>query len=224
MYKKLSYLLLVLFLIFVVSGCAPKETGMPIAVSQEAVKEVTKEVPNIPNAVLITTFESGKEEGWTPNGEGVSIAVVDKDTHTGKYSLYITGRKVGWNGAQIQLKDLLKPGKTYSISLWVKHNSELPQHIGITMRRRYDSDSSTQYDWISHNQETPGGKWIELSGTYQIPAGVNILDLALYVEVPSNSTLDLYIDDLVIVEGKQSFRITPELFNLFASYFKDYLN
>ncbi|MCX7720461.1 MAG: carbohydrate binding domain-containing protein [Dictyoglomus thermophilum] len=224
MYKKLFSILLVLGFVFIVSGCTPKETAVQTTVPQEAVKEVAKEVPNIPNAILITTFESGKTEGWTPNGEGVSVAVVDKDAHTGKYSLYVTGRTAGWNGAQIQLKDILKPGKVYSISVWVKHNSELPQHVGITMRRKYDSDSSTQYDWIKHDNEVPGGKWVELAGTYQIPAGVNILDLALYVEIPSNPNLDFYIDDVVIVEGKQGFRITPEIFDLFAKYFRTYLN
>lgn len=150
----------------------------------------------------------------------MKILVTDKEAHTGKYSLYVSGRSAGWHGAQIQLKDILKPGKVYSISVWVMQKSGSSQYLGLTMQRKYDTDSNTQYDWIKHENNVPNGKWVELSGTYEIPANVSILDLSLYVEAPSNTSLDFYIDDLVIVEGKSAFRITPKLFELVAKVIK----
>lgn len=222
MRREVLWSILIIFTLVFVAGCAPKE-AVQVPSEVKSVAESVKEAPNIPNAVVITTFESGKEENWVARGDGVSIAVTDKEAHTGKYSLYVSGRSAGWHGAQIQLKDLLKPGKVYSISVWVMQKTGTSQYLGLTMQRKYNTDSATQYDWIKHEREIPSGKWVELSGTYQIPSGVSILDLALYVEAPSNVNLDFYIDDLVIVEGKTGFRITPELFELFAKY-KNYWN
>jgi endo-1,4-beta-xylanase len=209
---------ILMFLLFIV-GCAKAPTTEQLQKVEEVKREVAS-VPSVPNALVITTFESGKEEGWTARGDNVKILVTDKEAHTGKYSLYVSGRSNGWHGAQIQLKDILKPGKVYSISVWVMQKSGSSQYLGLTMQRKYDTDSNTQYDWIKHENNVPSGKWVELSGTYEIPANVSILDLTLYVEAPSNTTLDFYIDDLVIVEGKTGFRITPELYELVAKNIK----
>ncbi|MFN3699069.1 MAG: carbohydrate binding domain-containing protein [Dictyoglomus sp.] len=223
MYKRFLVFLILLSILGVAAGCAPTETKTAV-LPEVKVETKVAEVPEIAGAVIITTFETGESEKWVARGEGVSILVTDKEAHTGKYSLYIKGRSSGWHGTQIQLKDLLKPGKVYSISLWVMHKNELPQHIGLTMQRKYNTDSSTQYDWIKHEMEIPGGKWVELSGSYEIPAGVSIEDLTLYVEAPKNVNLEFYIDDLVIVEGKKGFKITPELFDLFAKYYGECFN
>ncbi|MGB4645344.1 MAG: carbohydrate binding domain-containing protein [Dictyoglomaceae bacterium] len=219
--KKFLVVTLLLIFIVLISGCAkPQEVSQ---VPVPTTPEVEGKVSEVPKAVVLTTFESGDIEGWQPRGSGVKITVTDKEAHAGKFSLYIEGRSADWHGAQIPLKNILKPGKTYSISIWVFQNSGSDQNMGLTMQRKYNTDGSTQYNWIKHGV-VPSGKWVEFAGTYSIPADVSVEELTLYVEVPGNVTLSFYIDDLVITEGKTGFKITPELYDLFAKYYKDYLD
>ena len=65
-----------------------------------------------------STFEKGTEN-WQSRGDPVSITSTDKIAHSGKYSLYVTERQSNWHGAQIDLKDMLIPGKSYEIEVWV---------------------------------------------------------------------------------------------------------
>ena len=166
------------------SGCAPKEEAP---------------LPEENQPVISTDFEDGSAQGWQPRGGEVTITPTTAVKHTGEYSLYVSGRSADWHGAQIPLKNILKPGKTYSISVWVYQDSGSDQNMGSTMQRKYNTDTSTQYNWIKHDT-VHSGEWTELAGTYTIPADVSIDELNLYIEAPDNVTLSYYIDDLVIYE------------------------
>ena len=168
-----------------VSGCAPKEETPPTPPPEEN------------QHVISADFEEGTMQGWEANG--ASISITTEVAHSGSHSLYVYGRSANWHSAQIPLKGILESGKTYSISVWVYQESGSDQNMGSTMKRKYSTDESTQYDWIKHDV-VPSGEWTELAGTYTIPADVSIDELTLYVEAPDDVTLSYYIDDLVIDE------------------------
>lgn len=218
--RKYSLFILLFYFLFIF-GCA-KPSEVPITEPSEiGVKPSEVQLPKaeeIKGLVILTTFETG-EEGWQPFGGGVKISISDKVAHSGKFSLYVEGRSAGWHGAQFPLKNILQPGKTYNISVWVYQESGSDQRMILTMRRKYNTDESTQYDWIKA-QFVPNRKWIEFKGFYNIPSGVTIEDLALYVEAPDNVDLTFYIDDLVITEKGLSFKLTPELLALISKYIK----
>ncbi|KUK23613.1 MAG: Endo-1,4-beta-xylanase A, partial [Thermotoga petrophila] len=149
-----------------------------------------------PKVIYETSFENGVGD-WQPRGD-VNIEASSEVAHSGKSSLFISNRQKGWQGAQINLKGILKTGKTYAFEAWVYQNSGQDQTIIMTMQRKYSSDASTQYEWIK-SATVPSGQWVQLSGTYTIPAGVTVEDLTLYFE-SQNPTLEFYVDDVKIVD------------------------
>nr|AAD32593.2 family 10 xylanase XynB [Thermotoga sp. FjSS3-B.1] len=150
-----------------------------------------------PKVVYETSFEKGIGD-WQPRGSDVKISISPKVAHSGKKSLFVSNRQKGWHGAQISLKGILKTGKTYAFEAWVYQESGQDQTIIMTMQRKYSSDSSTKYEWIKA-ATVPSGQWVQLSGTYTIPAGVTVEDLTLYFE-SQNPTLEFYVDDVKVVD------------------------
>ncbi|PLV57660.1 endo-1,4-beta-xylanase [Thermotoga sp. SG1] len=150
-----------------------------------------------PKVVYETSFEKGLGE-WQPRGGDVKISISSKVAHSGKKSLFVSNRQKGWHGTQINLKGILKTGKTYAFEAWAYQESGQDQTIIMTMQRKYSSDANTQYEWIK-SSTVPSGQWVQLSGTYTIPAGVTVEDLTLYFE-SQNPTLEFYVDDVKVVD------------------------
>ncbi|MCS7201691.1 MAG: carbohydrate binding domain-containing protein [Dictyoglomus sp.] len=222
--KKYSIFILIVIYLYslFITGCArPIEVPSTSPAPSEPIPKTEVQIPKaeeIKGLILLTTFETG-EEGWQPFGGGVKISISEKVARSGKFSLYVEGRSAGWHGAQIPLKNILQPGKTYNISTWIYQESGTDQRMILTMRRKYSTDESTQYNWI-RAQFVPNKKWTEFRGSYSIPSGAIIEDLALYIEAPDNANLTFYIDDLVITEKGSSFKLNPELLTLISKYIK----
>ncbi|HPP15975.1 MAG TPA: carbohydrate binding domain-containing protein [Dictyoglomaceae bacterium] len=184
--KVLSILVLSVFLMVMVSGCAPKEETP---------------LPEENQPVISTDFEDGSAQGWQPRGGEVTITPTTAVKHTGEYSLYVSGRNGTWHGAQIEMlkedgAQYLQPNKAYSISIWVYQESGTSEKLTLTMERK-NNDGSTDYDSVVYQKDVPDKTWVELSKSYTVPATATYL--LLYVESPT-ATLSYYIDDLVIYE------------------------
>ncbi|MEZ0536482.1 endo-1,4-beta-xylanase [Caldicellulosiruptoraceae bacterium PP1] len=176
-----------------------------------------------PGLIVSSTFESNTVEGWQPRGNGVSINLNNSISHTGNYSLYVQGRTSNWHGAQIDLKNILQKGKTYTISGWVYQNTGSEQKITLTMQNQYDG-GNTNYTSIKYSQSVPSDTWVELSGTFTVSSTANVINnLTLYFE-SSNTTLSFYIDDINIID-QNAVLFAPEweipsLFECYSNYFK----
>lgn len=113
--------------------------------------------------------------------------------HDGKQSLKMSGRGANWHGAAIDGAKLFINGNEYQISMWVRQDTGAPQTIQFAFQ--YSDDAGTQV-WEGHvGAEAPSGEWVELKGSYTVPAGTTD-GLILYVE--STEDGDFYIDDVVI--------------------------
>nr|AAB95325.1 family 10 xylanase [Caldicellulosiruptor sp. Rt69B.1] len=143
-------------------------------------------------------FEGGGTEGWQARGTGsdAQISVVDTVAHSGSKSLYVSGRADTWQGARIDMTNLLEKGKDYQFSIWVYQNSGSEQEITLTMQRK-NADDSTKYDTIKWRQKVASGVWTEVSGSYTVPQTAT--QLIFYVESP-NATLDFYLDDFTVID------------------------
>lgn len=185
---------------------SPKKLSLVIAAPSDPklafyVDKVQVLGPNkvqIPGLVYRTSFEEGTGD-WQPRGEGVNLSASKKVAHTGEYSMCVSDRQKSWNGAQMDVKNILKTGRTYAFEAWVYQESGSDQRIIMTMQRRYSTDAgTTRYEWINA-QTVPSGKWVRLYGTYTIPSGVAVEELVLYFEA-SDPNLAFYVDDVVIAD------------------------
>lgn len=146
---------------------------------------------------VIASFDFETDVGkWQARGGGVSISLVDQVAHGGSKSLFVTNRTSGWHGAQLDVKTLLKPGKTYLFEGWVYQNSGTTKTIIITMQRTY-SGESRGWDRIAEVQ-VPSGEWVKISGSYNVK-NVPFDEMIFYFE-SDDATLQFYIDDVQIVD------------------------
>jgi len=175
-----------------------------------------------PDIILKTSFED-EQIKWEPRGETVSTSLVKEVSHGGAYSLAVTGRQSGWNGAQINLSQILESGKSYDFEIWVYQDTGEEQLITLTMQRKYASDPDTQYDTIAWQKKVPSNEWTRLTGSYTVKSHVAVEELIFYVESP-NPTLEYYLDDFSVID-KTVPRLEPEweIPNLKEVY-EDYFN
>ncbi|CEP78624.1 endo-1,4-beta-xylanase [Defluviitoga tunisiensis] len=172
--------------------------------------------------ILKSTFEKGIEN-WQSRGDPVSITSTDKIAHSGKYSLYVTERQSNWHGAQIDLKDMLIPGKSYEIEVWVYQETGQDQQVTLTMQRKYASDDQSHYDTIVWQRTIPSNKWTQIGGSYTVKSGETIKEMLFYVESPNN-TLAFYLDDFVLIDKtiplfEPEWEI-PDLYEIYGDNFK----
>lgn len=159
-----------------------------------------------PGTVLYSSFDDSLN-GWQPRGEEVNLVLDGSNARSGS-SLKVQGRMKNWHGAQIDVKNVLQPGKSYELTVWVYQNSGEDQRITLTMQRKYSTDEKTNYDTIVWQRFVPSGKWTEIRGSYSVMSNVNVEELLFYVESP-NPTLEYNIDEVVIVD-KSVMAIEPE--------------
>ncbi|MEJ5229152.1 MAG: carbohydrate binding domain-containing protein, partial [Pseudothermotoga sp.] len=146
---------------------------------------------------VIATFDFEIDmAGWQARGGGVSISLSEQIAHTKSKSLFVANRTSGWHGAQIDLRDLLKSGRTYQFEGWVYQNSGTTKTIIITMQRTY-SGESRGWDRIAQIQ-VPSGEWVKISGNYTVK-NATFDEMIFYFE-SDDANLQFYIDDVQIVD------------------------
>jgi len=173
--------------------------------------------------IFKANFESAKQEGFVARGQA-KLSITENVKYQGKYSLYVQGRKASWQGTQVDVKKILKPGKTYQISLWVYHASSKEEEITLTMQRKFNTDKEDKYDTMVWKKKVSSKKWTQIEGTYKLPSQVKVETLIFYIESP-NATLNFYIDDVKIYDkssnNKEAVKMDiPSLYKTYEKYFK----
>ncbi|MDH3529864.1 MAG: carbohydrate binding domain-containing protein, partial [Acidobacteriota bacterium] len=142
------------------------------------------------NLVLETDFEKGTQKWEKRGADTVSIKTTKKEAANGQKSLQIGGRRENWQGAQLNITNLLKPGVTYLFTVSAKLKAgEQPDDIKMTMQR-----GDNQFEGIAMARVTEGG-WTTLSGRFR-PSGGDPYML-VYIEATGERT-SYYIDDFKI--------------------------
>lgn len=189
---------------------AEGDTGVDLLVDDVVVLAPVSP-PSEPEGNLVTgTFESGSASWYT---WGEAMEVTSERSHTGDYSLKVTGSGVG--KAVLQMNELLVPGETYELSYWVSIEGAASAEVHVT--NTADCGAGAEYRWLTNNPTVTAGGWVNLSGTYTVPADCTLADAQFYVEggnvQGSTGTISLYVDDVVI-------RQQPAVVTVLASDFE----
>ncbi len=217
--KKLltSFLFLSIITIFVLSGCNKKETDTQTPVPNEDVTENHVKPTELPEeeeekeewladypmqmgkaninheAVFEEGFESG-ESGFIGRGSA-EVEIVDSQANEGTNSLFITGRTQAWNGAIIDMTDLLEANSRYIITAYVYYD-EGPDRVQIDAKIEQDGDKYPTFASIYAHK----GEWTLLRGGINIPKDIETASLYFETGYEGDDLIDFYVDDIYIAE------------------------
>lgn len=149
-------------------------------------------------------FESSLEN-WIPRGD-ISVLASKDFSYSGKYSLYISGRKDYWNAPMVRLKNI-KPGVSYNYSAYVMYNGkEYEDNHIFSIKLQYKLNGSEVYSEIN-SKTLHKGTWSKLEGDFIIPQGAE--DISFYVQTADvinadadyNDLMSFYVDNVVIFDS-----------------------
>ena len=155
----------------VAGGGASAAVGMDVQTSAR--------VDNDIDIVLENDFESAGTAPWTARGP-VTVALTDAEAHGGSSSLAVTGRTADWHGVATDALALLEPGVAYDVEAWVKLPAGTTGSSGVHFTVQETGASGTAYTWVGGAVATTADGWVEIGGTYTLPAGLT--SASLYVE------------------------------------------
>lgn len=148
-------------------------------------------------------FDDGTAQGWTGRGSATA-SVVNTASHSGDYSLFISGRTQLWNGACINKSDMLQSGKYYSLGCYVMYNEDKwSKQQKFSINLQYDLNGKENYYTIA-TATANKGEWTYVGSELTIPEGA--VNCAVYIQtgyVPTaaeQDLMDFYVDDCT---GKQ---------------------
>lgn len=143
-----------------------------------------------PVTLLASDFEDGVAAPWAARGTA-AIEVVSTDGHDSAHSLSVSGRTADWHGAQTSIVDLVEAGQTYTVSGWVRLSEPGSTEMKFTV-----AETPENYRQVSTPATVTDAGWVELAGSYTVPAGLT--GAALYVEAV-DPTASFLLDDVSVV-------------------------
>ncbi|MBX6721771.1 MAG: endo-1,4-beta-xylanase, partial [Dactylosporangium sp.] len=146
-----------------------------------------------PVVVLANDFEDGSVDPWQGRG-AASIAITDAEGHESDHSLAVTGRQDNWHGVQTDAIALFDQGVTYTISAWVKLPAGTAGSVGINFAVHQPGAPDNEFPWVGSRVNVTADEWVQIGGTYSLPAGQT--QATLYIEAADTS--DFLVDDILI--------------------------
>lgn len=138
------------------------------------------------------TFEASTN-GWQGRGDA-TVATSTTQKAVGQSALAITGRSVEWHGAIKDLPTSFVAGTAYSFSILALYTGgSATEQLKVTLE--YTAEGATQWAEIGAVTATRG-QWFQIANrNFQVPTGAT--GLRLVVESPTDSTIPLYIDEVI---------------------------
>jgi len=169
-----------------------------------------------PVVVLANDFEDGSVAPWQGRG-AATIAITDAEGHDSDHSLAVTGRTANWHGVQTDAMALFDHGVTYTISAWVKLPAGTEGSVGINFAVHQPGDPTNEFPWIGGRVNATADEWVQIGGTYSLPAGQT--EATLYIEA-ADDTSSFLVDDILITKPRSG----PQPGIVHSTDFEDGLN
>lgn len=172
-----------------------------------------------------TGFEDGTLQGWQNRIGPESLTVSQEAANTGTRSMLVEGRERSFYGPSLSIKDHLRPGKSYELSLYVrlKEKPEADKSLQMTVYKKAGSESWNAIDKVSIKADE-WQQWHLLKGKFQYsdqPSEINLFVETPYITEDTPDTLSFYVDD-VLIEPAQEMSIEPDIPGLKEVYDDDF--
>lgn len=184
---------------------------------------IAVQADEISKEVVFYDFENGSNGKWYNSGDG-KVDITTDNPISGNYSLECSKRTENWNGATLDLKEVLKEGKTYDISFKIRAKDKSEDNVIVTIYRQYNildengnetGETEDYYDnynggWLEGENivdaQINSTEAVELKGTYKLEDKSEYKELIeLNIKIESNNVnLSYVIDDFSVSEKGNS--------------------
>jgi endo-1,4-beta-xylanase len=153
------------------------------------------------NLLVNPGFESGDLTGWTWWDGKLAIVPGSPQAgsvHGGSFCALAFDRTQAWQGPVQSLLGILKNGKAYRFSAWVKLQGTGSDRVSLTVAQTDASAVATQYHGVV-DATIQGDQWTPLSGVLTVALKTPVTAVNFYIEGPQPGT-NFYIDDVNVEE------------------------
>jgi GH35 family endo-1,4-beta-xylanase len=164
------------------------EPGVELLLDDVSIRPLSE--PLGPNVVTNGDFETGIA-GWVAWAGTIAPSSV---AHGGSGSVVVTNRTDTWQGPVYDLGPGVSPGATYKIGGFARIAGATSAPVAITVMSV--CGSTTNFTPVATATGTDQD-FVELSGSYLVPACNDLTSLALYFEGPP-AGVDLIVDDVSV--------------------------
>jgi len=180
---KFRYILSVLIVLFMAVSCV--STSDSASTPKEEI-------------VYQNDFESDAE-GWGTRGDETVELAEDAGLNGGQ-ALYVHGRTKTWNAPFYDMTEVMLPGASYRIGVWVKYD-EGPESAGLNLSLQLDTGTGMQYVTIGGGR-APKGDWTFLQAVHTVPPAADPESsfkdpIGFYIETPWKPDDSIEPDDLI---------------------------
>jgi len=164
----------------------------------ESTPDIVEDVNAPEDSIGFFGFEDGDTQGWRSREDKSTVSVASDMAYSGSYSLLVSDRTEDFEGATVDVIDLLEAGDTYLISGYVRLADGEPNSRVIMTMQRTPTGGDPSYEWIAPSEEggVTDSDWVYLEGLYSFNGEVD--ELLLYFESPDETLVDFYIDEVSI--------------------------
>lgn len=181
------------------SGGAPSSGGVPsmggITAQGDSAVGGSGGATTALNLLTSESFEGSSVDGWFGRGTAV-LSLSTEQHHGGAKSLKVSGRTAAWHGAEYDVKSIVTPGESYSVSVWARLTTGTPA-TSLQLTRELQGCGATSYLPLATVAGATDADWVELSGTLTIAANCAPTKLSIYVESAS-ATASYFVDDTLL--------------------------
>ena len=144
-------------------------------------------------------FEAGTTRGWTCSGGSLTAITGSVDAnsvHGGSYCAFASDRTEAGQGPAQSILNVLKSGKYYRFSAWVRLQGNATGQATITVRQ---TDGAGTNDHNVALGDVYEDRWTNLSGSFTLIATGSLTVLDLRIEGPQPG-VSFYVDDVSVEE------------------------
>ncbi|MEJ7600456.1 MAG: carbohydrate binding domain-containing protein [Kofleriaceae bacterium] len=143
--------------------------------------------------------------GWITNGGAAQIASSTAQAHAGTASLLTTMRTGEWNGPAVNLLGKVRPGRTYSATIWARLTAAATDKFLVSIRHTCLETGTTERFNVNNNRTSvvaSEGAWRQPTSTFTVvdPSACSLTSFIVYVETENPVFGTFYVDDIDIRE------------------------
>ena len=152
-----------------------------------------------PQNLIDENMESGSSGVLKARGSGsAKLTIADGGANNTAKCAEISGREADWNGAQIDVSDLVEEGQNYAISFYAKQSTGAAQQINLSCQIGESYPSIKTFD-------LPNDTWTKCEVTWNVPEYTGSIIIYWQSVYNSNNFMDFCLDEIVMY-GVQKVR------------------
>jgi endo-1,4-beta-xylanase len=156
-----------------------------------------------PGTVLIDEdFEDGALGDWFArqgsDTAGVTVGVVEGGADGTTFAAQVSDRVHEGDGIQIDVRDVLLPGRTYELEAFVRFAPGAETGQGLTVSMRTVTGSSISYGNLFQIEDATATGWTKVAGQFTVPGYDTNAELYVEARYNSGNTSTFLVDQVTV--------------------------